>query len=224
MMKRISVLLADDHTIVREGLRLILGQDSTIQVVGEAREGRDAVLLASEHKPDVVVMDIAMPLLNGIGATQQILQALPKTKVVILSAHSDDPYIERALEAGATGFLIKQSSSQSLSKAIHAVMAGHRFFSPSIARRINEREAHHPTSKSAKIHRGLTAREMEVIQLIAEGATNRHIASELGISVSTVEKHGQHLMDKIKIHDTAGLTRYAIAHGIIESSVRVNVL
>lgn len=222
-MKTITVLLAEDHMIVREGLRVLLGQSAGITVIGEAQQGRAAVAFAKKHRPAVVVMDIAMPLLNGLSATQQILKALPETKIVILSAHSDDPYIEKALEAGASGFLIKQSSSHFLARAIHAVAAGGTFFSPSIARRIQAgRKAYHG-SEFVKRATGLTAREMEVIQLIAEGAANKQIASELGISQSGVEKHRQHLMEKIGVHGTAGLTRYAVAHGIIESEAWVRI-
>jgi DNA-binding NarL/FixJ family response regulator len=147
--------------------------------------------------------------------------------VLVLSAHSDDPYVDRALDAGASGFLIKQTSAQVLSKAIREVKKGNTFFSPSISKCISGRHPQASPSKSRfskKIVKGLTSREMEVIQMIAEGAPNKKVAADLGISIKTVEKHRQHLMDKLNIHDTAGLTRYAISHGIIENSVQVTII
>jgi len=226
-MKSISVILADDHTIVREGLRALLAIEPDISVVGEAHNGREAVELVTRLKPDVVVMDIAMPLLNGLGAAARLREAAPATKVIILSAHSDDPYIHRVLAVGALGFLVKQSSSQCLSKAIREVQKGHTYFSPTISKRIRDQFCVIPgprAAKSVKAVKALTPREMEVIQLVAEGAANKQIASDLKISIKTVEKHRQHLMDKLNIHDTAGLTRYAIAHGYIESAVQLTIV
>ncbi len=225
-MKQIRTLLADDHTIVREGLRSLLLSDGGIQVIGEARNGREAVALAKELRPDIVVMDIAMPLLNGLEATRQILSALPKTKVLILSAHSDDAYIDRVVAVGAVGFLIKQTSAQILAKAIHEVMAGNAFYSPQVSKRLNGHYDKPDTAGGLMVKKatGLTSRELEVIQLVAEGHANKQVAADLNISIKTVEKHRQHLMDKLNIHDTAGLTRYAIAQGIIESSVQVTIV
>jgi DNA-binding NarL/FixJ family response regulator len=225
-MKLIKTLLADDHTIVREGLRALLLADSRIQVIGEAHNGREAVDLAVALRPDVVVMDIAMPLLNGLEATRQILSALPKTKVLVLSAHSDDAYIDRVIAVGAVGFLIKQTSAQILAQAIHEVMAGSSFYSPQISRRLRDHYQKPDRVGGLMIKRatGLTSRELEVIQLVAEGQANKQVAAGLNISIKTVEKHRQHLMDKLNIHDTAGLTRYAIAQGIIESSVQVTIV
>ncbi len=223
-MNIISVVLADDHTIVREGLRALLAVESDIRVVGEAHNGREAVELVRRLKPDVVVMDIAMPLLNGIGAAGRIREVAPSSKVIILSAHSDDPYIHRVLAVGAVGFLVKQSSSQCLSRAIREVQKGNTFFSPTISKRIREQYRVMPELRTVKAVKGLTAREMEVIQLVAEGAPNKQIAADLAISIKTVEKHRQHLMDKLNIHDTAGLTRYAIACGFIESAVQVTMI
>jgi DNA-binding NarL/FixJ family response regulator len=223
LIKTIKTLLADDHMIVREGLRALLATDPTIEVIAEAHDGREAVELAKTHLPDVVVMDIAMPLLNGLEAAKQILKLLPATKIVILSAHNDDAYIDRVIEIGAVGFLVKQTSAQVLAKAIKVVAAGDTFFSPSVAKRIQENYGKVQKSGAllTKKSYGLTSREMEVIQLVAEGQANKQVASELKISIKTVEKHRQHLMDKLNIHDTAGLTRYAIAQGIIESSVQI---
>lgn len=218
MQPPITVLLVDDHLIVREGFRSLLKLDAAIVIVGEARDGREAVVLTKQLCPDVVVMDIAMPLLNGLGATQQIISALPGTRVIILSAHSDDAYIDRALAVGAVGYLIKQTSAQILSRAIREVHAGKMFFSPAISKRLQDKKSDGKGGPSRKIVANLTSRELEVIQLIAEGQGNKQVAADLDISIKTVEKHRQHVMDKLKIHDTAGLTRYAIDQGIIESS------
>jgi DNA-binding NarL/FixJ family response regulator len=225
-MKPIKTLLADDHTIVREGLRALLSADSAIHVVGEAHDGREAVEMATSLRPDVVVMDIAMPLLNGLEATRQILAKHPGMKVLILSAHSDDAYIDRVIAVGAAGFLIKQTSAQILATAIHEVMAGHAFYSPQVSKRVREHYQKPDKVGGLMIKKatGMTSRELEVIQLVAEGQANKQVAAGLGISIKTVEKHRQHLMDKLNIHDTAGLTRYAIAQGIIESSVQVTIV
>ena len=225
-LKKITVLLADDHQIVREGLRKILEAENDIEIAGEASTGRQAVEAARKFHPAVVVMDIAMPLLNGIEATRQIIEASPETRVLILSAHSDDAYIEKAMAMGASGFLIKQTSSGVLSNAIREIEKGNAFFSPSIARRFRRQ---HQTGMDRKgrlspVDARLTSREMEVLQLIAEGDANKQIAAELGISIKTVEKHRDHLMQKLDIHDTAGLTRYAIGQGIIESSVQLTII
>jgi DNA-binding NarL/FixJ family response regulator len=224
--KPIKTLLADDHTIVREGLRALLSSDTAIQVVGEAHDGREAVEMATSLRPDVVVMDIAMPLLNGLEATRQILAKHPGMKVLILSAHSDDAYIDRVIAVGAAGFLIKQTSAQILATAIHEVMAGHAFYSPQVSKRVREHYQKPDKAGGLMIKKatGMTSRELEVIQLVAEGHANKQVAAGLGISIKTVEKHRQHLMDKLNIHDTAGLTRYAIAQGIIESSVQVTIV
>jgi len=225
-MKRITVLLAEDHMIVREGFRKLLNAEDDIEVVGEAQTGRQAVALAKKCRPAVVVMDIAMPLLNGLEATRQIRKAVPDTKVLILSAHNDDAYVEHATELGAAGFLLKQTSSHDLARAIREVQKGNTFFSPSIAKRLDNRNQKSPDRGGLlkkKVAR-LSSREMEVLQLIAEGQANKEVAAELGISIKTVEKHRQHLMSKLNIHDVAGLTRYAISVGIIESSVQVTIV
>ena len=225
-MKRITVLLAEDHTIVREGFRKMLELDPGLVVVGEARDGREAVALARKVRPAVVLMDIAMPLLNGLEATRQMRKALPDTKVLILTAHSDDAYVKTATDAGAAGFLLKQTSADEVCRAIREAQKGKAFFSASISRRLDRLNPRSPgrigaCKKQAAL---LTSRETEVLQLIAEGKPNKGIAVELGISIKTVEKHREHLMVKLDIHDTAGLTRYAIGAGIIESSVHVTVL
>ena len=225
-MKRITVLLAEDHMIVREGFRKMLDLEADLEVVGEAENGRQAVALVKKLRPAVVLMDIAMPLLNGLEATRQVLKAVPATKVLILSAHSDDAYVKSATESGAVGFLLKQTSTQDVCKAIREVQKGNTFFSPSIAKRLshhNQKSLDRKGRLKVKAVR-LSSREMEVLQLIAEGEANKQIAAELGISIKTVEKHRDHLMQKLDIHDTAGLTRYAIAAGIIESSVQLTIV
>lgn len=226
-MKNISVLIAEDHAIVREGLCMLLKKEEGIEVIAQAEDGREAVKIAAKLQPDVIVMDIAMPHLNGIEATRQIMQARPDARVLILSAHSDDAYVETIMGLGASGYLIKQIASQVLPEAIRRVHQGKKCLSPTIAdRRRHHRQRAHDrgelhTSKEAPV---LTSREVEVLQLIAEGRANKESAQELHISVKTIEKHRQSLMDKLNIHDTAGLTRHAIAVGIIESSVQVTIL
>jgi len=222
-MRRISVLLVEDHNVVREGLHALLAAEQDIAVVGEARNGREAVQLIEKLLPDVVVMDIGMPLLNGVEATRQILKLAPATKVLILSAHSEDEYVEQVTEAGAIGYLLKQAAASILVKAIREAHRGRAFFSPSITRRLSDLHEKSmgrggtPKKGAAR----LTSREVEVLQLIAEGMANKETAAQLGISIKTVEKHRQHLMSKLGIHEAAGLTRYAISAGIIESSVPI---
>jgi len=225
-MKQISVLLAEDHMIVREGFRKMLELEDDLEVVGEAKDGRQAIALAKKLRPAVILMDIAMPLLNGLEATRQLRKALPTTKVIMLSAHSDDAYVKNATESGAVGFLLKQTSAHDVCRAIREVQKGRTFFSPSVSRRLDR--LHSQSPDRAGNHKGkiahLTSREVEVLQLIAEGKANKETAAELGIGIKTVEKHREHLMEKLDIHDTAGLTRYAISTGIIESSVQVTIV
>jgi DNA-binding NarL/FixJ family response regulator len=211
---------------VRQGLSALLNADGGFKLIGQARNGREAVELAATLKPDVILMDIAMPVLNGLEATRQILTANPAAKVIVLSAHSDDEYIERMREAGVAGFLEKQSSAEILTKAIREVAAGRAYYSPAIAKRLGA-TAGKPRDREGMLKANssrLTSRESEVLQLVAEGSANKQVAAELGISIKTVEKHRQHLMDKLNIHETAGLTRYAIARGIIESSVQLKII
>jgi DNA-binding NarL/FixJ family response regulator len=225
-MKKITILLAEDHTIVREGFRKMLEIEDDLEVVGEAQDGRQAIALAKKLRPAVVLMDIAMPQLNGLEATRQILKAFPATKVLMLSAHSDDAYVKNATESGAVGFLLKQTSAHDVCRAIREVHAGKTFFSPSVSKRLDHL---HPQSLDRvgalkKKADRLTSREMEVLQLVAEGKANKETAAALGIGMKTVEKHREHLMQKLDIHDTAGLTRYAISAGIIESSVQLTIV
>jgi len=216
--ERISVLLVDDHTIIRQGMQVLLDVEADLVVVGQAQNGRQAVEMALRLRPDVVVMDIAMPLLNGIEATRQILDCLPATRVVMLSAHSDDEYVERVAELGATGYVLKQSSLDDLAQAIRVIHAGGTYASPSISRRLLPVAGRQPRALSARTT--LTSREAEVLQLVAEGKANKQSAALLRISIKTVEKHRQRLMSKLDIHDVAGLTRYAIAIGSIEGRDR----
>lgn len=218
-MPKITVLLADDHTVVRQGLRSLLAAETDIEVVGEAETGRQAIQLAKKYLPDVVVMDIAMPLLNGLEATRQIVHEIPTARVIILSSYSDDEYVEQLTDAGAIGYLLKQTASNDLIKAIREAKQGNAYFSPSISRRMLEhyRRAFVSGQPVRKTGETLTSREREVLQLIAEGNTNKQIAAELCISIKTVEKHRQQVMNRLNIHDIAGLTRYAIAKGIIET-------
>ena len=223
---RITVLLAEDHTVVRQGLRALLETEADIEVIGEAETGRQAVQMAVKLRPAVLVLDIAMPLLNGLEAARQIRAAVPDARILVLSAHSDDAYVEQVMALGAGGYLIKQTSYQIFAKAIREVHKGNLFFSPSIAdhfRNQDWKSPDHGTALKKKLS-ALSSREVEVLQLIAEGKANKQIAAALGISIKTIEKHRQHLMEKLNIHDTAGLTRHAIAAGVIESSVQLTIL
>src|SRR6266496_624852 len=225
-MEKLRVLLVDDHTVVRQGLRVLLEAEPDMRIVGEAETGRQAIQLTKKHLPDVVVMDIAMPMLNGLEATRQIIKEAPHTKVLVLSSYSDDEYVQQLTEAGAAGYLLKQTAATDLLKAIREVRRGNSFFSPAISKQIMEHYRETllkgvPVRKSTDL---LTTREAEVLQLIAEGKANKQIAAELNISIKTVEKHRQQLMNKLNIHDIAGLTRYAIAKGVIETGARVRAL
>ncbi len=220
-MQKIRVLLADDHTVVRQGLRALLAAEEDIEIVGEAENGRQAIQLVKKLLPDVAVIDIAMPVLNGLEATRQITRSVPATKVLILSSYSDDEYVQQLTEAGAAGYLVKQTAANELIKAIREAQRGNAYFSPAIAKRLRDqcREAFVTGQPGQKRSDYLTTREAEVLQLIAEGRANKQIAAELCISIKTVEKHRQQVMNKLNIHDVAGLTRHAIAKGIIESNV-----
>lgn len=222
-MSTITVLLADDHLIVREGLKFLLGLEKDLEIVAEASSGNEAVNLAARLRPDVVVMDVAMPECNGLEATRQILRHRPDAKVIILSAHNDDAYVEQAVASGASGYLLKQISADLLPRAIREVHRGTPCFSPEIFRRlVHHRDRAradgdpHPQLKAPI----LSSREMEVLQLIAEGHTNKDMGDRMGISIKTVEKHRHNLMKKLNIHDIAGLTRHAIENGIIECSMQ----
>jgi DNA-binding NarL/FixJ family response regulator len=218
-MSNISVLLADDHNIVRHGLKALLVAEGDMDIVAEAQNGREAVQLAAKLLPEIVVMDLAMPLLNGWEATRQIVKAVPSARVVVLSTYGDNEHIQQAIAAGAAAYLLKQTAAADLVKAIREVKKGNAFFSPVIAKRLREqtcRSSDDVQTERAADHPDLTPREAEVLQLIAEGFANKQIAGELGLSVKTVEKHRQQVMHKLKIHDIAGLVRHAAEKGIIE--------
>ena len=208
--------------LVREGLRMLLALEKDLQIVGEAEDGRQAVALVKKLRPAVVLMDIAMPLLNGLEATRQIRKDFPDTKVLILSAHDHAAFVTKVTELGAAGFLLKHTSSAVLATAIREVHKGNTFYSPSISKRIDGRDQKFldREGNSKKKNNCLSSREVEVLQLIAEGQGNKQVAAELGLSFKTVDKYRQSLMGKLNIHDIAGLTRYAIAEGIIESNDR----
>jgi DNA-binding NarL/FixJ family response regulator len=219
---RITVLLIDDHTLIRQGVRVLLQAEPDIDVIGEAEDGRQGVAMAMRLRPDVVLMDIAMPLLNGIEATRQIVAGAPGCRVLVLSAHSDEEYVERVTGLGAAGYVLKQSSLEDLATAIRTAHAGRIYISPSIATRSRRRQTElQPCLIGAMaVPARLSTREAEVLQLVAEGRANKQSAAELGISIKTVEKHRNSLMHKLDIHDVAGLVRYAIALGIIEGRNR----
>jgi DNA-binding NarL/FixJ family response regulator len=219
-MTNITVLLVDDHTIVRQGLKALLNSEKTITILGEAQTGREAVELAAQHRPMVVIMDLAMPRLNGAEATRQILKAAPATKVIVLSTYGDDEHVQQALAAGAAAYLLKQTAAEDVIEAIREVANGNAYFSPPIARRLREQTAAPAADAPPRPPNvELTQREAEVLQLIAEGYANKQIAAELNLSVKTVEKHRQQVMQKLDIHNIAGLVRHAAAKGIIESNL-----
>lgn len=221
-MPNITVLLVDDHNIVRQGIKALLLAEGDITILGESQSGREAVQMASQLRPQVVIMDLAMPLLNGAEATRQILKALPNARVVVLSSYGDDEHIQQAISAGAAAYLLKQTAASDLVKAIREVSSGNAYFSPAIAMRLREKTCspvEQPATGVPPKEVELTSREMEVLQLIAEGFANKQIAGELGLSVKTVEKHRQSVMKKLDIHDIAGLVRHAVSKGIIEMNM-----
>jgi DNA-binding NarL/FixJ family response regulator len=225
-MERITVLLADDHMIVRQGLRALLETEGDFEVVGEAVDGMQAVDLALALHPAVAVLDIAMPQLNGLEAARRILQQVPPPKVLILSAHADEAYVEQVAALGVAGYLVKQTSAHILAKAIREIYGGREFFSPAIADRMGgpPQGATRAPGRGKRDSVHLTSREREVLQRVAEGEANKEVAADLGISIKTVEKHRQSVMRKLDLHDTADLTRYAISAGIIESSVQCTII
>ena len=206
--------------MVREGLRLLLQTDPDIQVVGEAANGHQSVKEAKRLKPDVVLQDLAMPLLNGLEAARQIAREVPSAKVLILSAYNDDQYIEHAIEAGAAGYLMKETVGDDLLRAIREIAKGNAFFSPPVAKRLLKQwqqrfQNGSPVRTKATL---LTSRQTEVLQLIAEGYATKQIADLLALSIKTVEKHRQDLMNTLNIHNIASLTRYAVSSGVVESN------
>jgi DNA-binding NarL/FixJ family response regulator len=215
-LSKIRVLLADDHKMIRAGLRLVLEQSPDVAVVGEADDGRQAVALAQELKPCVVVMDVGMPNLNGIEASLQVRQALPETAVVMLSMHSDEGYILRALRAGATGYILKDSAEADLVAAVHAVAEGKSFFSPKVSRILLEDYMRKLRKTGAEdSYDLLSAREREILQLVAEGKSSKEIANLLNLSVHTVETHRANIMQKLNLRGIPELILYAVRKGIV---------
>jgi DNA-binding NarL/FixJ family response regulator len=208
----IRVLLADDHVLVREGLRALLAKEADIQVVAEAGDGREAIRSAGETRPDVAALDLSMPLLNGLEAARQMAAWDRPPRVILLTVHAEDRYVLEAIRAGVRGYVLKKQASADLVRAIREVSGGGVYLSPGISAAVVEAVR----SPQAPTEEPLTAREREVLQLVAEGKTTKEIAVLLGISVKTADAHRTRLMQKLDIHDIAGLTRYAIRQGIIQ--------
>jgi DNA-binding NarL/FixJ family response regulator len=209
------ILLADDHSIMREGLRLLLERDGDMEVVAEAEDGREAVRLAIEMSPHVVIMDIGMPELNGIEATRKIADERPATKVIVLSMHTDKRYVAAALKAGAAGYIWKNGCYKELRSAVQSVMNGQRFLSPAIATSVVDDYVDRLSQESSLTSTiSLSPREREVLQLLTEGLSSKEIAAKLGLSSKTVDVHRKQIMDKLGIHSVAELTKFAIREGI----------
>jgi DNA-binding NarL/FixJ family response regulator len=207
------IILADDHKITRQGLRSLLEKQSDMEVVAEAQEGRDAVRLARELVPDIVIMDVSMPDLNGMEAARQITGELPNVKIIALSMHSDALFVTEMLKSGASGYLLKDCAFEELERAIRTVVAGKTYLSPSISGLVVNDYVHRLTRTDSFASGTLTGREREVLQLLAEGKSTKRIALELHISAKTVETHRRQIMDKLDIHSIAELTKYAIRKG-----------
>ena len=215
-MGRIRILLADDHTLVRQGLRKLLEERPDWEVIAEAGDGREAVRLAEQLKPDVAILDVAMPLLNGIEATRQITKRVPGTHVLVLSMHADEAYVTQILQAGATGYLLKDSADVDLLKAVGEAAHGRSFFSPAIASVMLDDYVRQLADKGVTDrYEALSAREREIFQLIAEAKTNKEIAALLSVSPSTVETHRAHIMEKLDLHSAAEIVLYAVRRGVI---------
>ncbi|MBI4905713.1 MAG: response regulator transcription factor [Acidobacteria bacterium] len=216
MTTKTKILVADDHGIVRQGLRSLLERQQDMEVAGEAGDGREAVRMAEELDPQIIVMDIAMPQLNGIDAAEQVLRTSPQTKIILLSMYADEEFLTRALTVGVKGYLLKDSAELDLVRAVRAVAAGKSFFSPAIAQTLAEDYVRQLQSKGLQdSYELLTPREKEIIQLLAEGKSNKEVATVLDVSPYTVETHRMHLMQKLNLHNTAEIVLYAVRKKII---------
>lgn len=215
-MDKIRVLIADDHSILREGIRSLLENESDMEVVGEAEDGHLAVSMACELEPDVILMDIGMPRLNGLEATRQIRKKLPNTQILVLSMHDNEEYIRQVLANGAMGYILKDAAYNELLSAIRSVYRGEAVLSPAITRLVIEDYLRWGDLRPRNVDNGLSHREREVLQLIAEGYTNKEIADILCISIKTVQAHRSNLMEKLDLHDKSELIKYAIRKKIIE--------
>jgi DNA-binding NarL/FixJ family response regulator len=211
-MKRTRILLVDDHAVVRQGFKMILGAQADMEVAGEAANGREAVELAAQLNPDIVVMDVAMPELNGIEATRRLLAANPHIRVIALSMHKDSVYVREILRAGARGYLLKDSGADDLVKAIRAVAGGESYLSPAVSNAVLDDYRKHVTNPIDL----LTSREREVLQMLAEGKTNKEIAVVLNLSVYTVDAHRGRIMEKLNLHSINELVRFALRNGLID--------
>jgi two-component system response regulator NreC len=210
----LRILMADDHTLVRKGLRKMLEERPDWQVVAEAGDGREAVRLAEEHAPDVAIIDVAMPLLNGIETTRQIAKRIPQVRILVLSMHANEAYVVQILKAGAIGYLLKDSADTDLITAVAAVASGKAFFSPAVAKLMLD-DYLHPRGDLTDRYELLSDREREIFQLIAEGMANKEIAALLFISVSTVETHRARIMEKLDLHSAAEIVLYAVRRGVV---------
>ncbi|HUI82558.1 MAG TPA: response regulator transcription factor [Bryobacteraceae bacterium] len=211
-MKPIRIILADDHAVVRQGFKMILGAQPDMEIVGEAGNGREAVELVEKLKPDVVVMDVAMPELNGIEATRRVAASVPHTRVIALSMHKDSVYVREVLRAGARGYLLKDSDAGDLVSAVRAVAKGDGYLSPSVSNAVLDDYRKHVTDPIDL----LTSREREVLQMLAEGKTNKEIATVLNLSVYTVDAHRGRIMEKLNLHSINELVRFAVRHGLVD--------
>ena len=215
-MRRINVLLAEDHTLVRKGLRALLDEEDEIRVIAESSDGRDAITKVEAYRPDVILMDISMPMLSGLEATRQICERYPDARILILTVHANEEYIVQALRAGAAGYLLKEAAPTDLIRAIRVVHQGGAFLSPTISRSVIKDYVEKTELLTGETrYDRLTNREREVLQLIAEGHPIKDIAALLSISDKTVRTHRKHLMNKLDIHNTPELTLYALRHGLI---------
>ncbi len=211
-----SVLLVEDHTVVRQGLRRILESDPQIEILGEVGNGREALSLAQRIQPDIAIVDISLPSLNGIDLTRQLGKLSPHTRVLILSMHADEAYVRQSLKAGAKGYLLKDADEQDLVRAVNALHDGGSYFSPSISRMLLDGYLHDDPAASVGELSLLSDREREVLQLVAEGKSSKEVAQLLHLSASTVESHRKHIMEKLGLHNTAALVRFAVRMGIVQ--------